>query len=234
MAMASKRYANLANLKSLFAGLKQKYAPITHAHSASDITSGTLDVARGGTGAVSSEGARQALGIDDGYVYPRGENLYDIIDFMVAIVGGMYGFAKIAPADGETSVVDGHTVYEGDAITPVDGTHIRVRANGYSGNGLKGLSIAIGSGSDMSVYYRGSVYSLDNRFTWGSDDVLEFVCQGGDLHYVGNQKGSTPEAHVHDAATTTSDGMMSASDKARLDGIGGLSASDVAEIVAAL
>lgn len=56
MAMASKRFADLANLKTLFAGLKQRYASLSHTHAASDITSGTLGVSRGGTGASTITG----------------------------------------------------------------------------------------------------------------------------------------------------------------------------------
>lgn len=43
-----------------------------------------------------------------------------------------------------------------------------------------------------------------------------------------------PATHTHAEATTTTAGMMSSADKAKLDDIGGLSASDMADVVAAL
>lgn len=45
------------------ARLSDARTPTSHVHSASDITSGTLDIARGGTGATTAAAAREALGI---------------------------------------------------------------------------------------------------------------------------------------------------------------------------
>lgn len=49
-------------LTYLWAKLKAAFASVTHRHSASDITSGTLSVARGGTGAATASAALTSLG----------------------------------------------------------------------------------------------------------------------------------------------------------------------------
>lgn len=53
-------------LKKLGAGLKASFASIGHKHDASDITSGALPIANGGTGAVTAAEALAALGVTVG------------------------------------------------------------------------------------------------------------------------------------------------------------------------
>jgi hypothetical protein len=70
-------------------------AAASHTHGAADIASGTLTVARGGTGSGNAAGARAALGVDDG---PRMIPLFDYFattDGVVDVKGG----AGFTPSD---------------------------------------------------------------------------------------------------------------------------------------
>lgn len=59
---ASVHTHTISNITGLQSALDLK-APVDHEHSADDITSGTLPIARGGTGATSASGARTSLGL---------------------------------------------------------------------------------------------------------------------------------------------------------------------------
>lgn len=56
-------FVDLSGLSRFKDKLEAVFAKVSHKHSASDVTSGTLPVARGGTGATSAAAARTALGI---------------------------------------------------------------------------------------------------------------------------------------------------------------------------
>lgn len=56
------RYLNATGLNYLWGRIKAKFAKLVHTHAASDITSGTLPIDRGGTGAATAAAARTALG----------------------------------------------------------------------------------------------------------------------------------------------------------------------------
>jgi hypothetical protein len=53
---------NLTGLAYLWAKIKAAFAAIAHTHAATDITSGTLPIARGGTGATTADAALTSLG----------------------------------------------------------------------------------------------------------------------------------------------------------------------------
>ena len=53
---------NLTGLSYLWAKIKGAFAALSHKHDASDIESGALPIARGGTGSTTAEAARTALG----------------------------------------------------------------------------------------------------------------------------------------------------------------------------
>ena len=55
-------YLDTTGLKTLWTKLKSTFALASHKHAASDITSGTLSIARGGTGATTASAARSNLG----------------------------------------------------------------------------------------------------------------------------------------------------------------------------
>ena len=65
------RLVDMAGLTRFLARLREAFAPLSHAHSAADVTSGTLSadrlptvsVAKGGTGATTAAQARTNLGI---------------------------------------------------------------------------------------------------------------------------------------------------------------------------
>jgi hypothetical protein len=60
-------YATSDDLNSLYSYMDEELsykAEATHKHSASDITSGTLPIARGGTGSTTASAARSALGVE--------------------------------------------------------------------------------------------------------------------------------------------------------------------------
>ena len=50
-------------LRYFYNQIKSKFAPANHNHSAGNITSGTLPIARGGTGQTTAAGVRNALGL---------------------------------------------------------------------------------------------------------------------------------------------------------------------------
>ena len=64
------RLVDMAGLTRFLARLREAFAPLSHAHSAADVTSGTLSadrlptvpVSKGGTGSTSASAARTALG----------------------------------------------------------------------------------------------------------------------------------------------------------------------------
>ena len=59
--MAGSQSLSLTGLTRIWAKIKAAFAAIAHSHAAADITSGTLAVARGGTGASSTAAARTSL-----------------------------------------------------------------------------------------------------------------------------------------------------------------------------
>ena len=61
--VTSSNVLQATGLTYLWAKLKAAFAPLVHVHSASDITSGTLGVSRGGTGATTAAAARTNLGV---------------------------------------------------------------------------------------------------------------------------------------------------------------------------
>lgn len=61
--VTSSNVLQATGLTYLWAKLKAAFAPLAHVHSASDITSGTLGVSRGGTGASTAAAARTNLGV---------------------------------------------------------------------------------------------------------------------------------------------------------------------------
>lgn len=60
--MSKRKYVGLDSLAYFFGKLTATFAAITHKHAASDITSGTLPLARGGTGATNATDALVNLG----------------------------------------------------------------------------------------------------------------------------------------------------------------------------
>lgn len=61
--VTAERYLNAAGLTYLWAKLKAAFAQRAHSHGAGDISSGTLPVERGGTGAATAAEALAALGV---------------------------------------------------------------------------------------------------------------------------------------------------------------------------
>lgn len=61
--VTSSNVLQATGLTYLWAKLKAAFAPLVHVHSASDITSGTLPVARGGTGVATAAAERNRLGL---------------------------------------------------------------------------------------------------------------------------------------------------------------------------
>ena len=69
------RLVDMAGLTRFLARLREAFAPLSHAHSASDVTSGTLSadrlptvpVSKGGTGSTTAQGALSALGAAAAY-----------------------------------------------------------------------------------------------------------------------------------------------------------------------
>lgn len=57
------KYLSEEGLRYFYNQLKSKFAAASHNHSASNITSGTLPITRGGTGQTTAAGVRNALGL---------------------------------------------------------------------------------------------------------------------------------------------------------------------------
>ena len=90
------RYLNATGLTYWWLKAKAKlgelFAPLTHKHAASDVTSGTLPIARGGTGASTAAGALTALGAASASDLTKlGESvsLYESDNWSIAKVGNL-------------------------------------------------------------------------------------------------------------------------------------------------
>lgn len=142
----------------------EEFASISHEHSASDITSGTLAVANGGTGKSSLAEARAELGsVPLGSVTSSNTDSSTYKKFNVSLSGfSLYDGAHIFV---KTSVAQ--------TVTYSDGIELDV--NGTGGK---------------RVYIYGSPTSTSNPITWSESAIHEFVCGTASnqfvWHYLGN------------------------------------------------
>ena len=81
-------------------------------------------------------------------------------------------------------------------------------------NTVASPTLNIGSTGAKSIYWNGKV--LPSTQYWEAGAVLEFVYNGSQFDLIGIAKDNSKEYSV---ATTSSDGLFSATDKAKLDGI---------------
>lgn len=81
-------------------------------------------------------------------------------------------------------------------------------------NTAVGPTLNIGSTGAKTIYWHGQV--LPSTQYWEAGAVLEFVYNGSQFELIGIAKDNSKEYSV---ATTSSDGLFSATDKAKLDGI---------------
>lgn len=131
-------------------------ADAVHSHSASDISSGTLGIERGGTGASTAAGARKSIGA-----------------------------APMAHSHQWSEIDDKPATY-----APSEHSHHDMAGATASANGMSGMVPAPTEG-EQTAFLRG-----DGSWSYPNDTTYQ-------------------------AATQAADGLMSAADKKKLDGIGG-------------
>lgn len=133
-------------------------AASSHNHSASNITSGTLSVDRGGTGQTSIGAARAALGsIQSGYCDTSSTT-------------ANYKIFSVTLPD----------------FTPFSGARIVVYFQSSQESTSKPLQLSINGGEAVTVYAGGLETSSTNKVTWSAYALCEFVYYSSHWHYLGN------------------------------------------------
>ena len=129
--------------------LKLRFAAIIHNHSASDITSGTLPIDRGGTGAASVANARTNLGIS----------------------GTWYGTSSTTASTAAKVVTCANFTLAEGAIVSITFTYENTCVN-------SALTLNINSTGAKTIYVDGIATSTNNTLLWGAQDTLTFVYSG--------------------------------------------------------
>lgn len=112
-------------LTYLWGKIKAAFAALTHSHAASDITSGTLTVARGGTGASDASGARTSLGVP---------STTDVNNLEASLASVEQSTATASHATGSHFILDGilrkatSAIATGESITNSNSTTDTVQA----------------------------------------------------------------------------------------------------------
>lgn len=166
--------------------LKLRFAAIIHNHSASDITSGTLPIDRGGTNASTAATARSSLGAQETLV--SGTNIKTINNESllgsgnISISGGSstttwYGTCSTtASTEAKVVTCENFTLVKGAIIAILFTTANTASTPTLNVNSTGAKSIYIGSGT---------VNSTTNTLKWSANTLLYFMYDGTYFRYLG-------------------------------------------------
>lgn len=209
------KYIDSTGLSHLIGLCKAAFAAITHNHSASDITSGTLSEARGGTGASSFGGAL------DGLCYDRALDSYGDYGAMwlddddsvhvggpLPIAYGGTGATNAEQARANLGITGGGgstTTWYGTCSTTASTAAKVVTCANFAletgaiiailfttANTAAIPTLNVNSTSAKSIYIgSGTVNSTTNTLKWSANTLLYFVYDGTYFRYLGSQSAAS-------------------------------------------
>ena len=145
----------------------ESFTPFGHKHSANDITSGTLPISRGGTGASSATAARTNLEVCKGFVlYSNSSGTSGTI----TISGSFSDYAFIVIS------VDGNGINKSIVCLPYGSENIGVTYSSGSNNDLiNRTALVYPNGSTLTWKRNYTVEIFNNNTVSFSDGVLKII-----------------------------------------------------------
>ena len=216
------RFLDLTGLARLLERLRETFAPLSHTHAASQVTSGTLSadrlptvpVSKGGTGSASASAARSALGITPANIG-------------AATSGHTHGAATTSAA-GFLSASD-KAKLDGVATGANRYVHPSSAAGAITAGLWKIATDAQGHVTGATAVTKADITALgipgaDTNTTYGlastSANGLLRQLSGSTSQYMrGDGTWATPPNTTYGVATSSANGLMSAADKTKLDGV---------------
>lgn len=188
-------FVDLSGLSRFKDKLETLFAKASHKHSAADVTSGTLPVARGGTGVTSNP----SLLVNLGSTAAAGV-------FAASPRPGVTGTLPVARGGtGATSAAAARTAL---GITPAN-IGAAASSHTHAASQVTGLTASRALVSDASGHPAASAVTATEL---GYLDGVTGAIQA-------QLNGKAASSHSHAAATASAAGLMSAADKSKLDGI---------------
>lgn len=169
---------SLTGLSRLWAKMRSAFAAMSHVHSADDVTSGTLPVARGGTGVSTAAAERERLGLGSTTgalpIANGGTGASNAADARTAL--GLGSLATRSSLDLVSLAEDGSAV---DSSARSSGANYRIDITLEPMSGYKPIAVIAVSADSANARLRG--FDLDGISTGGTPKVKTYWNASGDM-----------------------------------------------------